>query len=104
MKANATMKLNPFAHLFFIGTLVALVGCKQQLYTSLSERDANEMIAILAARNLQAEKVTNDKGDFRIELSKNDFSAAIEALRDHGLPRFHHERRTVFAKAADTEY
>lgn len=64
-----------------------LTGCKQQLYTALSERDANEMIAVLAARNLNAEKVTNDKGDFRIELSRSDFSAAVEALRDHGLPR-----------------
>lgn len=67
--------------------LIGLAGCKQQLYTSLSERDANEMIAVLAARNLQADKVTNDKGDFRIELKQSDFSAAVEALRDHGLPR-----------------
>jgi type III secretion protein J len=67
--------------------LFAVAGCKQQLYTSLSERDANEMIAVLAAKNLQAEKVTNDKGDFRIELKQSDFSAAVEALRDNGLPR-----------------
>jgi type III secretion protein J len=81
------MKFLLFArHLVWIG-LVLLAGCKQQLYTSLSERDANEMIAVLAARSLQADKVATDKGDFRIELDRGDFSAAVEALRDHGLPR-----------------
>jgi type III secretion protein J len=69
-----------------IGALL-LAGCKQQLYTGLSERDANEMIAVLAAKSLQAEKVATEKGDFRIELDRSDFSAAVEALRDNGLPR-----------------
>jgi type III secretion protein J len=81
------MKIILFTRYLILMGLVVLAGCKQQLYTSLSERDANEMIAVLAARNLQAEKVATDKGDFRIELDRSDFSAAIEALRDNGLPR-----------------
>ena len=81
------MKTSYLTNCALLVMLLAAGGCKQQLYTSLSERDANEMIAVLAARNLQAEKVTNDKGDFRIELKQSDFSAAVEALRDNGLPR-----------------
>ena len=81
MKTSIALK-----HILLVGLFV-LSGCKQQLYTGLSERDANEMIAVLAARNLTADKVATDKGDFRIELDRSDFSAAVEALRDHGLPR-----------------
>ena len=77
----------PLAGRLLLFALLALCGCKQQLYTSLSERDANEMIAVLASRGLQADKVAAEKGDFKLELDRSDFSAAIEALRNHGLPR-----------------
>ncbi len=77
----------PVASRLLLLALLALCGCKQQLYSSLSERDANEMIAVLASRGLQADKVAAEKGDFKIELDRSDFSAAIEALRNHGLPR-----------------
>jgi type III secretion protein J len=67
--------------------LLMLGGCKQQLYTGLSERDANEMLAVLGAHGIEADKVIAEKGDFKLELDRSDFSAAIEALRDSGLPR-----------------
>lgn len=67
--------------------LLALCGCKEQLYTGLSERDANEMIAVLTAHGLQADKVATENGDFKLELDRSDFAPAVDTLRDHGLPR-----------------
>ena len=72
---------------WLLALLLALAGCRQQLYASLSERDANEMIAVLASRGITAQKSASDKGDFLIEVEHEVFSASVDVLREHGLPR-----------------
>ena len=70
----------------------SLAGCKQELYGNLSQRDANEMIAVLNASGIAASRKEYD-GKFRILVDEKDFSKAVRILSSAGLPGIPH--RTV---------
>ena len=69
--------------------LLALTGCSsnQELYGQLSERQANEMVAVLYAAKIKAEKVTGADGKFSVATSQDDFSVAVRTLNAQGYPR-----------------
>jgi len=67
--------------------LVLLAGCDtQELYSKLTERQANEMVAALRSAGISADKVTQD-GNFSVVTARSDFPAAVNALNARGLPR-----------------
>ena len=71
------------------GTLIlACAACSsnQELYSKLSERQANEMVAVLLSAGIEAEKVPHD-GTFAISTPQGSFSAAVRALSTQGYPR-----------------
>ena len=71
------------------GTLIlACTACSsnQDLYTQLTERQANEMVAVLLSAGIKAEKLSQD-GRFSISTSQDNFSAAVRALNAQGYPR-----------------
>ena len=71
------------------GTLIlACAACSsdQALYSKLSERQANEMVAVLLSAGIEAEKISND-GQFSISTPTKNFSAAVRALSAQGYPR-----------------
>lgn len=71
-----------------LALILTLSGCsKQQLYTDLRERDANEMIAALQSANIGAAKVSQGKQLWTVEVEQGDFSRAVAVLRNEGLPR-----------------
>lgn len=75
-----------YAGIFIL--LLTLSGCGgQELYSQLSEREANEMVAMLLNAGLPAEKVTLDKGAFAVTTSSRFFSQAIGILHANGYPR-----------------
>jgi type III secretion protein J len=53
----------------------------------LSERDANEMVALLYNRGIAANKQSNSDNSFSISTNKQSFSQAIELLRSNGFPK-----------------
>jgi type III secretion protein J len=69
--------------------LVLLAACSQQeLYGQLSERQANEMVAVLRNAGLAAEKSPSRDGKlFAVHTSAHDFSRAVEVLHAGGFPR-----------------
>ncbi len=69
-------------------TLTLLLGAcsNQELYTQLSERQANEMVALLRGAGIEAEKQSND-GRFSILTAPNDFPQAVRTLSAQGYPR-----------------
>ncbi len=67
--------------------LLCLAGCKEQLYTRLSEREANEMVAVLTASGIGADKVDAEEGRFKVEVERSQFGPATELLHAHGLPQ-----------------
>ena len=66
--------------------LFALTGCKVELHRSLSETEANQMLALLLVSGLQADKRADTAG-MTVRIERNDFVRGVEVLRQHGLPR-----------------
>ena len=68
--------------------LLALAGCaRQELYGQLSERQANEMVALLQGAGIEARKEARDAGTYALTAQQEDFGRAIELLHANGLPR-----------------
>jgi type III secretion protein J len=63
-----------------------LLGCKVELYSELSEVEANHMLALLLLRNIDASKETAKGGGVTIKVDKAQFVNAVELLRQDGLP------------------
>jgi type III secretion protein J len=67
--------------------LALLAGCSNhELYSQLTERQANEMVAVLRSAGIEAEKKVQD-GKFSVLTSKSDFSQAVRTLNAQGYPR-----------------
>ncbi|MEX6224446.1 type III secretion system inner membrane ring lipoprotein SctJ [Providencia hangzhouensis] len=66
--------------------LFFFTGCKVELYSDLSEEEANQMIALLMLRNIDAEKSIIKGSGVTINVEKDDFANAVEVLRQQGLP------------------
>lgn len=68
--------------------LLALVGCKSELYSSLPEQEANEMLALLLKNNIPSEKF-QIKEDFGLRVESRDIERAILVLQNSGFPKRH---------------
>jgi len=66
----------------------ALGGCSNavELYTGLTEPDANDIVATLSSQRIEATK-TSAKQGFVITVPQDEFGPAISLLRTNGLPR-----------------
>lgn len=67
----------------------ALGACSgsTDLYTGMSERDANEITAALSDHGIDASKDASGKQLYAIRVPKKDFSQAVAILQATGLPR-----------------
>jgi type III secretion protein J len=79
--------------------LPLLTACnEQELYGQLSERQANEMVAVLRSAGIDADK-QGKEGVFAIQTSRGDFPAAVRALAAQGYPREQYDSMgTVFKR------
>lgn len=65
----------------------ALAGCNKQLYSQLSENDADDMLSVLFDAGLSPEKDTPDSGKtWTVAVPSDDFPEAMQVLHAHGLP------------------
>lgn len=67
--------------------ICALSGCKELLYSNLSEDDANEMLVTLLKRGVDAQKTSAGKEGFNIMVEETDMIRALEIINEHSLPR-----------------
>ena len=68
--------------------LLALSGCKEHvLYSELNEQEANEIVATLFESGVNATKVIEKGGVFRVDTSAEVFADAMAILQSQGLPR-----------------
>src|SRR3954470_11073911 len=73
-----------------VGAL-ALAGCQQDVYSNLSEIEANQMLAILTANGISVDKVSKGtKEGFTIGVDRRDMLRSIALLRDAGYPKNTH--------------
>jgi type III secretion protein J len=84
--------MNTLRAAMLMGLAVLLAGCgEQELYTGLSQRQANEMTAVLRNAGIDAQKVGRDAERFAVTAPRENFSQAIEVLRANGYPRDGHD-------------
>jgi type III secretion protein J len=63
-------------------------GCgKSVLYSNVSERQANEMIALLRARHVTADKAPGAENTWTVSVAKRQFAASVDMLGTYGYPR-----------------
>jgi type III secretion protein J len=87
MKNNrVTIKIVRWFSAVFLGALLS--GCQMELYGSLSENDANNMLSIMLSNGVDAEKIKDKKGKvYALMIDENKIPKAIALLREHGYPR-----------------
>jgi type III secretion protein J len=66
---------------------VTLAACKVDLYTSLDQRQANEMVAILLQHGIAAERASGKNGRISVTVEESRFAEAISILDASGLPK-----------------
>ncbi|MCT4700519.1 type III secretion inner membrane ring lipoprotein SctJ [Enterobacteriaceae bacterium H20N1] len=76
-----------------LAMVMLLSGCKVDLYSGLSEVDANQMLSLLVSSQIDAVKVVDKSGGLLLRVEKKDFVSAVEILRQNGFPR--HTWRSV---------
>ena len=68
--------------------LLALIGCgKVEMFASLPEREANEVIAVLMRAGITADKVAGRNNAIAVHVPRDRIPDAVEILARAGLPR-----------------
>ena len=85
---KASSYFHKASKLLLIAALGAmLAGCKVDVYSKLSEREANEMIALLSKNGIQADRSISKDGTSHVRVEETQLSQAIDTLKASGLPR-----------------
>lgn len=67
---------------------LALAGCKKELYSGLSQREANQMLAVLELNGIEAERAFNAEGStYQISVDDANVANGIVLLERNGFPR-----------------
>ena len=75
------------ACLFMLCIVFLLGGCKSELYSGLSEKEANAMLALLQKNQISVNKVVGKGGKVTIRVSDSQQAEAIGILNRSGFPR-----------------
>jgi type III secretion protein J len=74
--------------LFILLFAAVLAGCNGvDLYSQLSERQANEMVAALQSVGIEADKRSKDGHTWSVQVARESFARAVDTLRANGFPR-----------------
>lgn len=78
---------------------LTVAGCKANLYSDLTEVEANQMLAALMSNGIPAEKIDLGKA-FTVKVEKRDMVRAIEVLEAKGYPKNTRQSMgTIFQKS-----
>lgn len=66
---------------------LVLAGCKIELYSGLSEKEGNEMLAILLDSGIPSEKVLDKDKMVTLMVNTPDVSHAVKLLGSYGYPK-----------------
>ncbi len=84
---NGFTRFRSFLRVLIVGLCFIVSGCKLDLYTMLSEREANEMLAVLVANGVNAQKeYVGDEG-VTLRVESSELARAIDILSQNGFPR-----------------
>ncbi|ECJ9816604.1 EscJ/YscJ/HrcJ family type III secretion inner membrane ring protein [Salmonella enterica] len=64
-----------------------LTACKTDLYSGLSQEEANQMSVVLLSQHITVDSTASKDGTIALSVDKSDFAAAVELLHLHGYPQ-----------------
>jgi type III secretion protein J len=73
--------------MLMLGLLLAVGGCKADLYSRLAEREANLIIATLLRNGIAADRLEAKDGSNTVRVEQERFADAVTLLNAAGLPR-----------------
>lgn len=80
--------MKPMCRLLLCALALAAAGCsRQELYASVSERQANEMVALLRSAGIDADKRRSEAGQYALQVAPGQFSQAVQLLHAQGYPK-----------------
>jgi type III secretion protein J len=79
-----------FAPFLAILLALTLAGCKQPIYTKLSETEANDVLLTLIKGGVEAQKRSGEDGTFSVWVAEAEIATAIELLRADAQPSEHY--------------
>ena len=84
------MTIKWFGYLLALATIVLVAGCKTELYTGLSEQEANEMFALLSESGINVDKrMGKDKKETTVDIlvESDQIPIAMSILSSRGYPK-----------------
>lgn len=79
--------LKLFIRVVLLGACLAIAGCKEVLYSNLDEIEVNQMVAVLQAADVAADRSQDADGFYAIHVEKAQIGAAVLLLQNEGYPR-----------------
>ncbi|MDE5465408.1 type III secretion system inner membrane ring lipoprotein SctJ [Bradyrhizobium sp. CSS354] len=76
-----------FRILVALPVLLSLAGCKVDVYTKVQEREANEMLALLLRKGVDAVRIVAKDGTSVIQVEEKQLAFSIDLLNGEGFPR-----------------
>ena len=73
--------------LLVVTLLFLLAGCKVEMYSGLSEDQANQMLSTLLRRGIKAEKTAEGKSGYTLSVEDSQLVQALQVLKENSLPR-----------------
>lgn len=68
-------------------TCLFLSGCQEDLYTKLSENEANKILAILLQKGISASRTFAKDGTVTVRVEESSFATAVDILNSAGMPK-----------------
>ena len=84
---SSRLGIRPLRTLLLLAAALVLGACSVDLYTGLSEQEANEMLAALGAEGIEARKQRADAAGWTVQVDESRLGAAVAVLRNNGLPQ-----------------
>lgn len=76
-----------------LGLSLGLAACDQQVYSGLSSKDANEMVALLYRNGIAVSREVGADGTYAIAVDSSAFAPTVEILNRYGYP--HEQYKSV---------
>jgi len=76
-----------FRGIVLLFLLTSFAGCKEVLYSNLTEREANRMVAVLEVANVPSLRSAGADGTYEVLVEQNDIAIASTLLEAEGLPQ-----------------
>ena len=70
-----------------LGASLLLSGCKVELYTGVTQKEGNEMLALLQTEGIASDKQPDKDGRIKLLVEESDVAQAIETLKRKGYPK-----------------